>query len=46
MGEPSEGVMSGTDPFSQNPSFRQLAFIAAIVLLLGAWKFGLEGLLE
>lgn len=31
---------------SQNASFRQLAFIAGIVLLLGAWKFGIEGLME
>lgn len=46
MGSAEEGVMSGTEPFSQNPSFRQLAFIVAILLLLGAWKFGLEGLLE
>ena len=44
MADKSEGVMA--DAYSQNPSFRQLAFIAAIVLLLGAWKFGLEGLLE
>lgn len=35
-----------TESYSQNPSFRQLAFLAAIVLLIGAWKFGLEGIME
>jgi len=27
-------------------TFRHVAFLAAILLLLGAWKFGLEGILE
>lgn len=31
---------------SLNPGFKQLAFLVAIVLLLGAWKFGIEGLME
>lgn len=29
-----------------NPSFKQLAFIVGVLLILGAWKFGLEGLME
>lgn len=32
-----------TEPTSQ---FRHVAFIAGVLLLLGAWKFGLEGILE
>lgn len=44
MDDQNQGIMGKLD--MQNASFRQLAFIAAIVLLLGAWKFGLEGLLE
>lgn len=34
------------ESYSQNPSFKHLAFIFAILLLLGAWKFGLEGIME
>lgn len=26
--------------------FRHVAFIAGVLLILGAWKFGLEGLME
>lgn len=34
------------DSVSENPSFKQLAFIMGILLILVAWKFGLEGILE
>lgn len=34
------------EPYSQNPSFKQLAFLFAIILIIGAWKFGLEGVME
>lgn len=34
------------DTISENPSFKQLAFIMGILLILVAWKFGLEGILE
>jgi len=34
------------ESYAENPSFRQLAFIIGVLLLLGAWKFGLEGLME
>lgn len=27
-------------------AFRHIAFIAGVLLLLGAWKFGIEGLME
>ena len=29
-----------------NSNFKQIAFVFAILLLLAAWKFGLEGLGE
>lgn len=32
--------------FALNPGFQQLAFLVGVVLLLGAWKFGIEGLME
>lgn len=32
--------------FAASDTFRHVAFIGAILLLLGAWKFGLEGVLE
>lgn len=35
-----------TENIAQNPNFRHLAFFVGVVLLLGAWKFGLEGLME
>jgi len=35
-----------TESYSQNPSFRQLAFLVAIILIIGAWKFGLEGVMD
>lgn len=28
------------------PYFKEGAFLFAVLLLLGAWKFGLEGILE
>lgn len=31
---------------SKNANFHQLAFIVGVLLILGAWKFGLEGLME
>jgi len=37
---------TATESYSQNPSFRQLAFLVAIVLIIGAWKFGLEGVMD
>lgn len=33
-------------PVGNSDMFRHVAFIAAVLLLLGAWKFGLEGVLE
>ena len=30
----------------QSETFRQAAFIFGILLILGAWKFGLEGVFE
>jgi hypothetical protein len=30
----------------QNSTFRHVAFLAALLLLLGAWKVGIEGMLE
>lgn len=41
-----DNAQSTTDTIAENPSFKQLAFIIGVVLLLGAWKFGIEGILE
>lgn len=30
----------------QNPNFKKAAFVFALLLILGAWKFGLEGIAE
>lgn len=32
--------------FVNSPTFRQGAFIFGVLLLLGAWKYGLEGVFE
>lgn len=32
--------------FFASPDFRAIAWAFALLLLLGAWKFGLEGLME
>jgi len=37
---------TATESYSQNPSFKQLAFIFGVLLLIGAWKFGLEGVMD
>lgn len=33
-------------PAPDTSMFRHIAFIAGVLLVLGAWKFGLEGLME
>lgn len=38
--------MEDKESISQNPDFKHLAFIFAILLILVAWKFGLEGIME
>lgn len=43
MADPNTSVQ---EKFSLNPGFKQLAFLAAILLILGAWKYGLEGIME
>jgi hypothetical protein len=43
MTDPNASVQ---ERFSLNPSFKQLAFLIAVVLLLLSWKFGLEGIME
>lgn len=32
--------------FTRSQTFREGAFIFAVLLLIGAWKFGLEGVFE
>lgn len=32
--------------FCQSPAFKAGAFLVAIVLILWAWKYGIEGLIE
>lgn len=34
------------EEFVQSDTFKQGAFLFALLLLLGGWKFGLEGILE
>lgn len=34
------------DETGTTSQFRHVAFIAGVLLLLGAWKFGLEGIIE
>lgn len=43
MDDPNKSVQ---ESFSLNPDFKHLAFIIGVLLILGAWKFGLEGLIE
>lgn len=38
--------MDETTPTGETDAFRHVAFIGAVLLLLGAWKFGLEGIFE
>lgn len=30
----------------QNPNFKKAAFVFGILLILAAWKFGIEGITE
>lgn len=30
----------------ENPNFKKAVFVFAVLLILGAWKFGIEGLTE
>ncbi len=32
--------------FTKTETFKEGAFLFAVLLLLGGWKFGLEGILE
>ena len=41
-----DSVNAAKEKYSQNPNFKQLAFIVGVLLVLGAWKFGLEGIME
>lgn len=43
MADPNASVQ---EKFALNPSFKQLAFLVAVVLLLLSWKFGIEGIME
>lgn len=38
--------MDENDTPQATDQFRHVAFLAALLLLLGAWKFGLEGIIE
>jgi hypothetical protein len=38
--------MSALSGITESPYFKEGVFLFAVLLLLGAWKFGLEGVLE
>lgn len=40
------GFLDGIKDFRNYRYFKEVAFLIAVLLILGAWKFGIEGLTD
>lgn len=39
-------ILQGIKDFRNYRYFKEIAFLVAVLLILGAWKFGIEGLTD